>query len=273
MYGTPDNKRIETRFACALSKLLRTIENAAAEAKTPQGVVSILTRYAQSEAYKAWCDSLALSLTTQVNEGAFKTWREAARVAGRGSELYGKILADLRTPLGGVFSLALKENASLIKTFPLELAQTLSEYIGQEAIKGRRSSDILGDLLKKYPDTAKSRLRLIARTEVSKTQTALIQGRSEQLGVGWYVWKTSGDARVRKSHGHMQGVLTSWKDPPSPEALAGEKPYGKYHAGGIFNCRCYPEPAVNVDYISFPAKAYYGGSIKTVTRAQFEKIM
>jgi hypothetical protein len=64
--------------------------------------------------------------------------------------------------------------------------------------------------------------------------------------------------------------------PPSPEALnpkGGEKPYGKYHAGNALNCRCYPEPVVNIDYIDFPAKAYYGGAITRITRKKFEEIM
>jgi SPP1 gp7 family putative phage head morphogenesis protein len=169
--------------------------------------------------------------------------------------------------------LKLRENADLIKTFPLDVAQTLNRYIATEGEKGRRSGDILKDLLKQYPDTAKSRLNLIARTEVSKTQTALVQSRAQSLGLNWYEWQTSEDARVRNTHKHMQGVLVRWSDPPSPEALdpkGGEKPYGKYHAGDTFNCRCYPEPIVNIDFVDFPAKVYYGGGITKMTRAQFE---
>lgn len=58
--------------------------------------------------------------------------------------------------------------------------------------------------------------------------------------------------RVRKSHRIMEGVLVNWNMPPSPERLAGEKDVGNYHAGNIWNCRCYPEPLISVDDIRWP---------------------
>lgn len=243
-----------------------------AEAKTPQEATHLLNLYAQSQEYKDWCEELATKITTQVNTKVNGTWREAAAKAGRGSEIYKPLQAELKKPLGGDFWLKVKENARLIQTFPLDISTTLTQYIAEEGIKGRRSGDILVDLMKKFPTTAKSRLRLIARTEVSKTQTALTQARATALGADWYIWRTSEDERVRGSHDKMNGVLVNWKDPPSPETLAGMKSYGKYHAGDIFNCRCYPEPIVNFDYVEFPARVYYNGAIRTMSRKQFEKI-
>jgi len=264
---------LETRFAATLNKLLRAVETAVNAARTPQEVITALTQYANSQAYKEWCNQLALTITTQINTGASATWREAARKAGRGSEIYNAIMAELKTPLAGVFSSKLSENAKLISTFPLEVAQTLNKRISEQALQGKRASEILQDLIKQYPNIAKSRLNMIARTEVSKTQTALIQGRSQQLGLDWYVWQTSQDSRVRTSHEHMQGVLVNWGDPPDPEALKGEKSYGAYHAGDTFYCRCYPEPIVNIDYIDFPADVHQNGIISKMTRSRFEQIM
>jgi hypothetical protein len=71
----------------------------------------------------------------------------------------------------------------------------------------------------------------------------------------------------------MSDVLIAWSDPPSPEQLFGEKSYGKYHAGNIFNCRCYPEPLVELHYVNWPHKVYHGGQIKTMTLAQFERLI
>lgn len=248
------------------------MKKAVSEAKTPQEATHLLNLYAQSQEYKDWCEELATKITTQVNIKVNGTWREAAAKAGRGSEIYKPLQAELKKPLGGDFWLKVKENARLIQTFPLDISTTLTQYIAEEGIKGRRSGDILVDLMKKFPTTAKSRLRLIARTEVSKTQTALTQARATALGADWYIWRTSEDERVRGSHDKMNGVLVNWKDPPSPETLAGMKSYGKYHAGDIFNCRCYPEPIVNFDYVEFPARVYYNGAIRTMSRKQFEKI-
>lgn len=266
------NADIERRFVVTMHKLIRAMNKAVEKASTPQEAIHLLSLYTQSQEYKDWCTELATKITTQVNQGVSKTWREAAAKAGRGSEIYKQIIEDLKSPLGGVFWLKIKENANLIQTFPLSISTTLTKYIAEEGLKGRRSSDILGDLMKKFPETATSRLRLIARTEVSKTQTALIQARSASLGLRWYIWRTSEDERVRRSHDKMNGVLVNWDDPPDPEKLFGEESYGNYHAGDIFNCRCYPEPIVNLDYVVFPAKVYRNGAIRVMSRKQFEKI-
>ncbi len=266
------NANIERRFVVTMNRLIRAMNKAVEKAGTPQEAMHLLSLYAQSQEYKDWCTELATKITTQVNQGVSKTWREAAAKAGRGSEIYKQIIEDLKSPLGGIFWLKIQENADFIKKFPLNIKTELTQYIAEEGLKGRRSSDILGDLMKKFPTEAKSRLRLIARTEVSKTQTALIQARATSLGLHWYIWRTSEDERVRRSHDKMNGVLVNWDDPPDPEKLFGEKSYGNYHAGDIFNCRCYPEPIVNIDYVVFPAKVYRGGAIRVMSRKQFEKL-
>jgi len=268
------NRTIEARFTNTLNLLLRRIEKGLVKARSPEEAIRILKRYADSPEYQAWCDELALTITTQVNKGVSKTWRQAAQKAGRRSEIYEKIKNELNRD-NWQFAVKVKQNAALIRTFPLETAKALNAHVAEETMRGRRSEDILHDLMRQYPDTAKSRLNLIARTEVSKTQTALIQSRSQSLILDWYIWRTSEDSRVRHSHDHMEGVLINWGSPPSPEALdpqyKGKIP-GAYHAGDIYNCRCYPEPIVNLDYVMFPAKVHHGGVIGLMTRAQFEQI-
>lgn len=269
---TNPNKTTESRFIHAMNGLVAAMQRAVSKAETPQEAIRLLKRYAQTLEFSDWCDRLAYSLTAKIDKSSSQTWREAAAKAGRGSEIYKQIQEELKKPRGGVFWLKVKENAKLIKTIPDEIRTDLTKYIAEEGLKGRRSEDILADLIKKIPDKKKYILKRIARTEVSKTQTALIQARAASLGADWYIWRTSEDERVRGSHIKMNGVLVSWKDPPSPEALAGMKSAGKYHAGDIYNCRCYPEPIVNIDYVVFPAKVYYNGAIRTMNRKQFEKI-
>ncbi len=110
------------------------------------------------------------------------------------------------------------------------------------------------------------------RGVTTSAQSARTRARSTALGVGWYVWRTSEDERVRPSHKNMQGVLVNWKEPPSPEALVGMETCGKYHAGEIDGCRCYPEPVVEFDYLRFPVKVYHKGKIRTMTREEFKKM-
>ena len=67
----------------------------------------------------------------------------------------------------------------------------------------------------------------------------------------------------------MEGVLVNWNDPPSPEKLVGEKPVGNYHAGNIWNCRCYPEPVVEPDWLPNRVKVYHDGQIEAMGKLQF----
>ena len=173
------------------------------------------------------------------------------------------------------FLMQVRTNAWYIKTFPRDIARELTDYIQSESMKGRRAYSIAKELQEIYDEKSIARMNLIARTETSKTQTALTQARAESIGISWYVWRTSEDARVRNSHEHMEGVLIKWSDPPNPEALdpnAEQKPYGSYHAGETFNCRCYPEPVVSLDFLDFPMQVYHSGSIQRMTKAQFENI-
>lgn len=70
----------------------------------------------------------------------------------------------------------------------------------------------------------------------------------------------------------MEGVIVNWNDPPSPEELAGEESVGHYHAGNIWNCRCYSEVLLDVDDVKWPHKVYSNGQIKNMSKKEFEKI-
>jgi SPP1 gp7 family putative phage head morphogenesis protein len=136
-------------------------------------------------------------------------------------------------------------------------------------LKGRRASEIADDIRSRFSTGNKANVNLIARTEVSKTSTALTRARSEEIGLNCYIWRTSEDQRVRKSHDHMDGVIVFWRYPPSPEQLAGERSVGYYHAGEIFNCRCYPEPLISINDVQWPHKVYISGRIQSMTKSQF----
>jgi SPP1 gp7 family putative phage head morphogenesis protein len=202
-----------------------------------------------------------------------RTWKQAARGCSQNSKLYSMLTKNLNGTLGEIVEQKVTENAHYIKTLPLEVADQVTKYVKTEAYKSIRASDIAKHLQSKVEGYSNAKADLIARTEASKAMTALTEARARDLGVRWYQWRTADDARVRNSHSHMEGVLIRWDDPPSPEQLAGLKSVGKYNAGNIYNCRCYPSPLVTLNRVKWPAKVYYQGSIQTMTKEQFEKIM
>jgi SPP1 gp7 family putative phage head morphogenesis protein len=137
-----------------------------------------------------------------------------------------------------------------------------------------RPGDLERFIRKLVPDVAKSRIKLIARTEVSRANTDLTQKRSERLGIEWYQWATSEDQRVRPSHRKMDKVLVRWSDPASPEALVGEKStLGHYAPGACPNCRCLPLALASVDEVQWPCRVYVNGSIRRMSRAEFTRLV
>jgi len=195
-----------------------------------------------------------------------RTWRGAARESMQGARFYRALERELAGPVGARVRQLIAKNARLITSLPLEIAEKVNSDIARNALEGQRAESFASYMMKHLTHT---RAALISRTETSKASTALTQARSEELGLDWFIWQTSKDERVRISHRKMQGVLVNWQDLPSPEALAGEKSVGKYAAGNVFNCRCYPEPVLRIDQVRWPHRVYVRGSIRMMTRAQF----
>ena len=231
-----------------------------------------LRRIANSPELAEYARQAVMRMVSGTIVDGARTWRAAARQGMKSQLIYDMLRNEMNGPIGSAVEEIISRNAELISTFPLEIADQVAAYIAAEQYSGRRAASIADDLLEKYPHIAHARANLIARTETSKASTALTRARADELDLPYYVWRSSKDARVRNSHRHMDGVIINWDDPPSPEALNGMKSVGNYHAGDIYNCRCYPEPVVQLNMVNFPAKVYSGGKIWTMNRAAFERI-
>lgn len=247
---------------------------ATAGLQTAGEIITALNTIATSEAFKSLSDIVASKFVIQANALEAKSWKEAARATNQGKAIYNLLRSGLNGEVKTTMLWKTITNANLITGMPIDLSRALTQHVASETMKGRRAQDIADELHSKLGDYTKAKINLIARTEASKATTALTQARSKDVGVNWYQWRTANDGnRVRDSHRHMQGVLVRWADPPSPEELIGEPSAGRYHAGDIYNCRCYASPVILINQITWPAKVYYGGAIRTMTKAQFEKIM
>ena len=146
-------------------------------------------------------------------------------VAGRGAELAGVIGFS-----GHVIDQAYGGNIGGSEV--LTGAQLDAAW---ESIKAAVAKDAIPAIMKLGSQTV-GRARTIARTEVSRAQSALTQARAEYVGSEGYVWRTVGDADVRDSHAEMEGKYVRWDSPPklSDGTVT--------HAGMIYNCRCWAQP-------------------------------
>jgi len=266
-------QRIETEFFRSIMDILEFLRKAIEGESDPYRVISILKNSLYVLALEKYAQETASRMVTHLFVENAKSWRQAARKGGRGRIIYAALKRELSTEIGGEVYYQIRRNAELIKTLPLDIAGKVTDYIAREALKGRRASDMVREIREKFPEITHAKAQLIARTEVSKTWAALTRARAESIGLQWYEWRTSEDQRVRSSHKHMNRILVNWNNPPSPEKLIGEKnPPPPYHAGEIWNCRCYAAPLTGIDRVSWPHKVYYGSAIVTMTKAEFEAL-
>lgn len=265
-------RRIERVYKNELQKAMRRLGAYLTGLDDPIEIIRAMKNYTLSKSFLTYAEATATKMVTHLFTDAGRTWRQAAKKNSQGRIIYKALQKELQGPVGSAVRYQIQRNAELIKSLPIDIAQSVNELILKESMKGTRASNIAVQIKALFPEKTEAKANLIARTEVSKTSTALTQARSESMGVNCYVWRTSEDARVRDSHRLMDGVIVAWNEPPSPEKLDGKKSVGNYHAGCIWNCRCYPEPIIDLDLISWPAKVYHNGSIQRMSRKQFESI-
>jgi SPP1 gp7 family putative phage head morphogenesis protein len=268
--------RIETDYDRAIRRLMQRswqIIGQDPDLMNPWDLLRRLERFAATGTFNQFALAIAKKMVTQTFYDTAKTWRQAAREGSKGRMIYQALQKELDGPVGGTVYRLIERNAVLIRSLPLSAAEQATRYIQEETLRGKRHEQISRELLKIFPQMTDSKAALIARTEASKAHTALIQARAEEIGVRWYEWRTSNDARVRKSHDHMDGVICRFDDPPSPEKLIGQQStLGNYNAGEAPNCRCYPKPIIFIDYVTWPHKVYYGGRIVRMSKEEFRRV-
>ena len=265
-------RRIERAYRTAIHRIVgRVLAPKLPDQSFEDWFTTIAQRSQQSDVREA-SELLAKQMVTAADSSNQKTWRAAAAKWGRGRQLYKLLNQELtNTPLGARVSTLIRENANYISSIPLEAAQTLVNEVTKAQQSGARASTIAKMTWTRFPALLRSRTNLIVRTEVAKTSLALTVARSESVGVKFAEWLTSEDVRVRDSHKALDKVIFAFDDLPDPEALAGEKSYGHYGPGGIFNCRCTLAPLLDIDDVSWPHKVYSNGAVKSMTRVQFER--
>jgi SPP1 gp7 family putative phage head morphogenesis protein len=269
------SRRVELKYRQSLIKIQKMIQKGIRKFKNPSDIIRYLHQLSQSEELKTVAIQTANRFVTMSNVVNAKTWREAARESSQSATIFREITNIVNSPqVGQVIQRQIVENASLIRTLPLVVAQDVTKFVSSKAYEGLRASTIANELHSKIEGYSNARANLIARTETSKAMTALTESRSKSIGINWYIWRTANDGeRVRKSHANMKDVIVKYDDPPSPEELIEAKSEGHYNAGNIYNCRCFPRPLISPKNITWPARVYYNGVIQKMSQQQFEKIM
>ena len=229
-------------------------------------------RFMQSDPVSRFLERIIGRMVREQRRVSASSWKEAASKSTNGRTLYELISGEMKGPVGARVRQLIAENAAFIKTLPEEWAKYVTQYAAREALRGKRPEDVEAELRKIIPEHMAKNLKCIARTECAKANAAIVQARAESCGIRAYIWRCVKDERSRDAHAGMDGILVFYNDPPNPEALfGGAKPYGSYHAGDTFNCRCYQEPVVDVSFLPDIVLVHDHGSIRRMTRKQIEK--
>ena len=268
-------RRIENEYVKSLYTLCDMFRKIAESVGEDQELYrQRMNNFQNSYQYEKFITSAVKRMVTPLSSINEQTWRKAARKSTRSKFLYGLLIDDIKQNHEAMINDQIITNASLIRTLPNDVAEKVVKNIAEEAIKGKRARSIEKIIRQDTHKHSRASARLIARTEVAKTQSAITKSRAQNLDMNWYVWRTALDGnRVRKSHRLMEGVIVNWNDPPSPEELAGEQSVGHYHAGNIWNCRCYSEVLLDVDDVKWPHKVYRNGQITKMNKTEFMNIM
>ena len=168
-------RRIEVAFRRALLDMAKGIVSRVGETSDPQLIVATLEHIARTPDFIRLSEAIAMKMVTGLFDDTARTWREAARNNGRGREIYQALKKELQGARGARIRALVQQNADLISTLPKNIAADVASYVDREAMKGRRASDIADEIVRMFPDDTTARAQLIARTQVSMTQTNIVR--------------------------------------------------------------------------------------------------
>lgn len=229
-------RRAERGFARQLAAVAKNV-GTIVRGFAPRGVLPAPSELLQalraySDLLRPWARAVSGRMIAEVNHRDEKAWAESGRELGRGLRMEVR-----RAPTGQIMRALLDEQVGLITSLPTHAAQRVHRLTIEAVTETGTRAKQLAEEIMRSGEVTKSRAMLIARTETSRTVTALTQARAEHIGSIAYVWRTSCDGDVRPSHKAMEGVVVRWDDPPTLDGLTG-------HAGALPNCRCYVEPII-----------------------------
>lgn len=194
--------------------------------------------YVSNKQFQEGIEQVAMEMAKEVAGVNAATWRAAAFKSTNARKINEALQQEIhRYGLQPVLNAIAKHNAEIISSIPLQLSRQITAHAAELQRRGSRPEQIAKEMRSAIPVLSRSKIDLIARTEISRAQTDVTRIRSERIGIRWYQWVTSEDQRVRDSHKNMNLVLVPWAKPPAPEKLIGVKSsLGAYHAGQCPNC-------------------------------------
>lgn len=258
------SKRIENLFGKRLANIFQRLMDRVAKGKEP--VEETMQNFVMSKEADKMVEKAVSKMIEEQRVSSGGSFTEAARRAKAARQIVNYTKHELKGPVGQRVAELVQDNASYIKTLPSKWADRASQIAFRMSLEGKRYEDIEAELRKKIPAEMQRNIKTIARTEAAKANAAIAQARAEDCGIKCYIWRTCNDERVRRSHAFMKGTVCFWSNPPSPEG--GES----YNPGGIYNCRCYAEPILDVRELPNSFSVWVDDGVRRMSKKAFMKM-
>lgn len=145
-----------------------------------------------------------------------------------------------------------EQSTSLINTLTENEIEDIKQVVLRGVTNGDRFTQTAQNIQKRF-EISSRHAKMIARDQTAKLNSSLARLRQEEVGIKTFIWQTSGDDRVRKSHKVLDGMECSWND-DSIYRKPGETTWRKkssiggaeYQPGQDFQCRCVSIPIMPV---------------------------
>lgn len=204
--------------------------------------LNALTALDMLKKYDEFAQKFSVELAKKGLRGQKGVWRkyfDAAKKAGHVglTKTWTQFEADVMTK-------AIEYNFKMIKSIPERMKEILHHKYTSELIEEVAKGNLpRGSFQRLLASHGNKQAKVIARTEAAKLQTAVLRNRATQLDSVAYIWLASNDKRTRPSHKAMNGVVVFWRpdnEKPLLDNMQGD-------AGEFPNCRCSPQPIVDID--------------------------
>lgn len=159
-----------------------------------------------------------------------------------------------------------RKNADLIVRLPERSIDRVKDII--------QKSYGTGDSLKQVERKLMSSLgieeryaKFLAVDQIGKINCDITKMQQTGCGVKSYVWSTSKDSRVRKSHRKLHGKTFDWDNPP----VVDEKTGRRCHPQQDYRCRCVAIPVFEKSSLNIPVSAVDWDKIDNDTKEILER--
>jgi len=130
------------------------------------------------------------------------------------------------------------ENLQLIKDVGTEQVQQLNTLFSKAQQTGQRHEELVKSVQERL-GVGLNRAKLIARDQTTKFNSTVQLAQAKAAGIEEFIWTTSKDASVRKSHKALDGRTFRYDNPP---VVDGERAL----PGQPIQCRCQAIPKVSL---------------------------